>query len=396
MSRIKVCPDDFIVEEITHEPLNETGAYGIFILSKKGWNTVDAIYKLAKTFNLSLKDIHYGGRKDRHAHTVQTITIKNAFSLSHTEENLSLEYRGRMDRPMGPDLILSNRFQVTVRDLTSTEVKTAIDNIQTVQRLGFSNYFDDQRFGSFDPVQGFLAEKILKGHYNGALKIYLTRMQEGESREKKSFFFREWGNWCACLKEAGTDWEKEYFLFLVRHPKAYLPLLQKIPGEEMASFFSAYQGFLWNEILRQIIRSSGGEESYPGCCGDYHFLSRSDVESFSYLKNLKIPLPSSKAQMPDERSTMIYEGILNERKIRPSLFNLRKIRQAYFKSIDRNALVVPESLSWGEEADEIYPMKKKIRLGFILPRGSYATMFIKSLFPEKLSTNFSEVRNNHE
>jgi tRNA pseudouridine13 synthase len=383
--KIKVFPEDFIVEEMTSLPWNDKGSYGVFILTKKGWNTLDAIQKLSRRFHLSVNDFAYGGRKDRHAHTTQTITIRDAFSLSHREEDLSLEFKGRMDRPMGPDLILANRFEVTVRDLTLEETETALEKVKLLEVTGFPNYFDDQRFGSYDPNQGFLAEKIIKGHFNGALKIYMTRMEGEECRDTRSWFYHQWGNWEECLKKALTDFETEAFSFLCRHPKGYLPLLQKIPGEEMAFYFSAFQSFFWNEIVRRIIRPHGSREYYPGCCGDYYFPMQAEEKMQNYLSNLNIPLLSSKVVMPDAMTQALYETLLKEREIRTAQFNVRKIRQAFFKSIDRSAVVFPQALSVVQVNDESYQNKKKLRFCFTLPRGSYATMLLKRVFSENLN-----------
>jgi tRNA pseudouridine13 synthase len=72
--------------------------------------------------------------------------------------------------------------------------------------------------------------------------------------------------------------------------------------------------------------------------------------------------------------------VLSERGVRPSLFNTRKIRQAFFKSTERKAIVIPDQLSWESSSDELHRDRQKIVIKFFLPRGSYATMFVKRLF----------------
>jgi len=43
-------------------------------------------------------------------------------------------------------------------------------------------------------------------------------------------------------------------------------------------------------------------------------------------------------------------------------------------------VVVPGEFTWSRpEEDERYPGKRKSTLSFLLPRGSYATMLVKSL-----------------
>lgn len=76
----------------------------------------------------------------------------------------------------------------------------------------------------------------------------------------------------------------------------------------------------------------------------------------------------------------IYAEVFRENALKRPMFNLKQIRQAFFKSVKRKALVVPENLQFSAAEDEIYNGKKKLILNFILPRGSYGTMFVKRLF----------------
>jgi len=395
MIKIKVKPEDFVVEEIADIFTSDTGNFCVYRLKKRGWNTVDVLKNLSKKLNLPSSDFSYGGKKDKYALTSQYITItrqsykqttpsvsassqgsgggrikkswimrKNLQSPSAVnsaeierliptkldKENYSLSFVGLMDRPMGPDLIKGNKFHIVVRNLTEHELKSALNEIECVKRDGYPNYFDDQRFGSFDGRQGFVAEKIIKKHYNGALKIYFSRIHPEDSKEEKEhrkFLYENWGNWQACLTRATGRFDREAFSYLEKHPKAFVPILQRISHEEMVLFFSAYQSHLWNEVLRKIIRSvssdsfmlgnsktinssplmgevrwgwekkadhpplpppiKGGEISCrrpdlkfsKGIAGDYVFYTQLDDRSKAYLSGLVIPMPASNIRMPD-------------------------------------------------------------------------------------------------
>ncbi len=483
MLKIKVKPEDFVVEEIADLPFQKDGDFCVYLLKKRGWNTVDILKMLSRKFSISYSYFSYGGKKDKYALTSQYITIarqgykKNTpvsrpsqgdpFSVSAQsddkrmmknprinrpdsqfytkgkeltydlisrhkypvpakveEENYSLDFVGYMDRPMGPDLLKGNRFHLVVRHLTENELHSALHEIDCVKMDGYPNYFDDQRLGSFDARQGFIAEKILKKHYNGALKIYFSGIHPEDSKvekEHRKFFYENWGNWKACLMGAKSKFEKETFGYLERNPKGFIPILQRISHEKMVLFFSAYQSHLWNEVLRKIIRSIGsnnfmlrnhkveidlsytpsdplrtdsqnnpvphseqGEESdlrfYRGIAGDYIFHTQLDDESKAYLGVLVIPMPASNIRMPDAFTKGLYAEVLKENNLKPALFNIRQIRQAFFKGIERKAIIKPEALSVEHAEDEIYQGKKKLILKFFLPRGCYGTMFIKRLF----------------
>ena len=155
MIKIKVKPEDFIVEERADISLAQTGDFCVYLLKKRGWNTVDVLKNLAKKLNLPSSDFSYGGKKDKYALTSQYITIvlhggnekatrnspfrkggqgglgeSNKFALKEiNEKNYSLRFMGLMDRPMGPDLIKGNKFHIVVRNLTEHELKSAINEI---------------------------------------------------------------------------------------------------------------------------------------------------------------------------------------------------------------------------------------------------------------------------
>ena len=430
MIKIKVKPEDFIVEERADISVAQTGDFCVYLLKKRGWNTVDVLKNLSRKLNLPSSDFSYGGKKDKYALTSQFITIArqgykqtpppvsppceggdeggvkkpwvmhrnsrfpSAVNSAEIErliptkldkENYSLSFVGLMDRPMGPDLIKGNKFHIVIRNLTENELKSSLGEIECVKKDGYSNYFDDQRFGSFDGRQGFVAEKIIKKHYNGALKIYFSRIHPEDSKDEKEhrkFLYENWGNWQACLTRATGRFEKEAFSYLEKHPKAFVPILQRISHEEMVLFFSAYQSHLWNEVLRKIIRSISGNslKTSRGIAGDYLFYTRLDDKNKGYLSRLIIPMPASNIRMPDTFTETLYSEVLKENDITSPMFNMRKIRQAFFKGIERKAVVIPEELSVDYSEDEIYQGKKKLVLDFFLPRGCFGTIFIKRIF----------------
>ncbi len=387
--KIKVKPEDFIVKEISSIPLKEEGPYNVFILKKIGWNTFDLLKKIARKLKIPLDNISYGGKKDRHGITEQFITIKNLpRKIDLKEDHFELKHVGFSDQPMTPLLIDYNVFKLTVRAISEKMIDLIIPRIEKVKTQGFINYFDDQRFGSYDPDQGFIAEKIVKGHYNGALKIYLTHIYPEDkklAKERKRKIFENWGNWSICLSLAKTKFEKFTFTYLKEHPKDYILPLQKILKEEMSMFFAAYQSFIWNETVRRLIKRLLPPENllyHKGIAGEYIFFDEIDDKNFEYFKNLEIPLASSKTEISDTVVKEIYNEILSERQIRPAQFNLKKIRQSFFKSVLRVVLVIPK-IQYKIEDDEVYQGKKKLILGFILPRGSYATMVIKRIFAKK-------------
>ncbi|MDD5432482.1 MAG: tRNA pseudouridine(13) synthase TruD [Candidatus Omnitrophica bacterium] len=386
--KIKVKPEDFVVEEIANLPFVKKGDYAVYLLEKKGRNTVELLKEIAQRSKIQFKYFSYGGRKDKYGLTSQYITIKNPKIIELKEKDYSLKFIGLMGKPMAPALIKENKFKITIRDLNIEDVKKALIIMEEVNSLGFPNYFDDQRFGSFDSRQGFFAEKILKNQFNGALKIFLTSTnanERKEDRDRKQYFFDNWRDWKACKLKAKTDFEKNSFDLLSAKPNNFLEVLKLIPHEALATYFSSYQSFLWNEVLRNIILTFSKYKTfhYPGVCGEYVFYESLDEDSYRYLNGLNLPVPGNKPSLPDCIAQEAYDKVLEQNGIKNPMFNKIKLRRAFFKSFLRKAIVKPQGLEYNVVDDELYSRKKKLVLSFMLLRGSFATMFIKRIFSNK-------------
>ncbi|MDH7512029.1 MAG: tRNA pseudouridine(13) synthase TruD [Clostridiales bacterium] len=379
---IKAKPEDFVVEERANLRLQPRGQHRVYLLKKSHWNTLDLIRFLSHSLSLPLDKFSYGGKKDRHGLTHQFIAIQDQADFSREGKDFALESRGFMDRPMSPDLITGNAFTVTIRDFE--DLIPVEKNVEEVKKTGFPNFFDDQRFRSYDPERGFFAEKILRRHWNGALQVFLTSTgaEDGKKeRERREAIYRDWKNWRACLDHAINPLEKKIFSFLNNHPKGFFRALHLIPAEEVSMFFSAFQSHLWNEVLRRVIKLKIGDvEEIMGTEGSYLFWTKLDEDLLSYLNSLEIPTAAVKTDFSDAFTRSLNEEILREKNLQPSFFRTKALRKVYFRSFRRKALLIPDDLRViAEGEDEFHPDRKKLTLSFFLPRGAYGTMLIKRI-----------------
>jgi len=379
---IKAAPEDFVVEERAGLPLRESGEYRIYRLRKSHWNTSDLVHHLSRSLGVPLSRFSYGGKKDKHGRTSQFIAVRNSRDLSTRGKDFDFEFHGFMDRPMGPDLIEGNAFRVTVRDLKDTAPLEG--NVAEVRASGFPNFFDDQRFRGYDPERGFFAEKILKRHWNGALQVFLTSRESGDSkseRERKAALFRNWQDWPLLLAMAREPLEKSIFGYLTGHPHGAALALHRIPEEEVSMQYAAYQSHLWNEVLRRLIRRKVDRpEEAPGREGGYLFWPRLDAGVLAYLGTLDIPTAAARMDFCDDLTRSLFEDILVENGLTQGAFRTKALRKVYFRSFERKALVIPEDLQTSAaEEDDLHPGMRKWTVSFVLPRGSYGTMLIKRL-----------------
>jgi tRNA pseudouridine13 synthase len=379
---IKAAPGDFVVEERADLPLQGRGAYRVYLLKKSHWNTLDLLHHLSRSSGLPLSRFSYGGKKDKHGLTSQFIAVRQAGDISAKGKDFSLESRGFMDRPMGPDLIRGNAFAVTIRGLGEFEHLEA--NFKEVERTGFPNFFDDQRFRSLDAERGFFAEKVLKRHWNGALQVFLTSARPADSgaeRDRKAALHKNWKDWPLLLTLADGPLEKGIFSFLNDHPSNAGRALHSIPEEEVSMQYAAYQAHLWNELLRRLIKIEVmNPKKVAGREGGYLFWETIAAETFSYLSVLEIPTAAARMDFSDDRTRSLFNDILKEKNLTFGSFRTKALRKVYFRSFQRKALVIPEDLqSLGLANDELHPGKKKWAISFFLPRGSYGTMLVKRL-----------------
>lgn len=379
---IKALPRDFIVEERADLPLRPAGEFRAYVLRKTGWTTPDVIDHLARAANIPRNRISYGGKKDKHGLTTQFIAIRDPRDVGRQERSFSLRPVGFMDRPMGPDLILENAFVVTIRGLA--DVAPLELNMEEARRSGFPNFFDDQRFRSYDPERGFFADKILRRHWNGALQVYLTSAAADSTkmeRDRKAAILESWKDWAACRRLARAALEIRIFDHLVARPGDLSGALHLIPEEEVSMRYAAFQSHLWNELLRRLLRRQTGPlEEVEGRAGSYLFWRSLDPETLSYLGAIKIPAAAANLNFPDDVTAEIYTDILREAGLRPGWFRTKELRRVSFRTFPRPALLLPQDLKSVEDgSDELHRGKKKLTVSFSLPRGAYGTMLIKRL-----------------
>ena len=248
---------------------SKTYPFAVYSLEKDGWNTVDAIQRVAARFRIPAKNIHYGGKKDRHARTIQWITVKNGPDISHQESGYTIQHLGASDSPMGPERIQGNRFRLVVRNILEREIPQIEAGLIRLKERGFPNYFDDQRFGSFHPLIGFPFLSLFRGDPESALRYTLLSAFGGDkphAKRRKKAINDCWGNWDAALKLASTKTESAILGELKKarlvsgddsdqSKEQFTTLLNRLPKEDLSMSFSAVQSWIFNESIARLFRS---------------------------------------------------------------------------------------------------------------------------------------------
>ncbi len=382
--KVKARPEDFHVVEVADLMPGDRGEYRLYRLTKVGWNTTDLLLRLATRFGVPYQAFSYGGKKDRHALTEQYITIRDQRDFSLREKDYRLEFLGFTHRPMAPLCIRGNHFLITLRALKDAEIPSLQWNLQAVQAQGVPNYFDDQRFRSYDRKRGFIAEKLLKGEWEEGLKMYLTSQYPSHAlrtRQRRQFFLDHWWQWDRCLERAQTATERIIFGYLRRRGGNYVGAMNLVPREDLSLMLAAYQSYLWNEMVGEIIsRLASHRVCVSGVANYYLFYTDLTEKAFDYLRKLWLPLPGPNPTFPDSYAQQIYDLTLGHAGLESDAFALKNLYRAYFTSFARDVVVIPQGLELLDlSRDDLYPRRLKATLSFFLPRGAYGTMVLKRL-----------------
>ena len=95
--KLKCLPEDFRVEELSLARPDGPGRYTFYRLAKQGLGTLEAVEAICRRWNLSGRRVSYAGLKDRHASTVQYLTIADGPWQPMIATKFQLEPAGRLN-----------------------------------------------------------------------------------------------------------------------------------------------------------------------------------------------------------------------------------------------------------------------------------------------------------
>jgi tRNA pseudouridine13 synthase len=367
--KLRQLPEDFIVEEIAELNLTTDGKYSLYKLQKKGLETFALVAYLAKKYNLPFKSVCIAGLKDKHSISTQYLTIPRDYNINTLKEkNFSLNFLGFVDKQIDIGDLIANKFVITIRDLKEYEMQNALKKAETVEYL--PNYFDSQRFGSVIHNE-FIARYFLKKNYERSVKIFLTsytRHEKSQLKNEKRRILENWPNFQNVKIE-----NKRLKLITEEYIKSkdWLKAFNKLPPNLREMFFSAYQSYLWNECLKDILKNKVKNLfSVKYNIGKLYFFDT--IDQFSVPNTIQ----SIQSNMLLDKNT--YE-IVNKILKKEGL-QINDLQQSLFKLYERPTLIKPENIKFESDNDEINPDRFKITLSFTLPKGSYATIVTKAIF----------------
>jgi tRNA pseudouridine13 synthase len=142
--------EDFLVEELPlYEPAGE-GEHLYIRFEKRGLATRDVLRRVQSTFGVAETDVGYAGLKDKHATTVQTISVRGVAEPDAARldgDGVRVLWARRHRNKLRVGHLAGNRFELVVRGAPHDALQRATAILSLLAAGGVANFYGEQRFG---------------------------------------------------------------------------------------------------------------------------------------------------------------------------------------------------------------------------------------------------------
>jgi len=252
-------PADFVVEEILDIPLDESGDFALYKLTKENLDTPTAL-NLAKVALGVESGLGHCGMKDRYSRSIQYFSVPHDQKLSSeiSDRSFSAVRIGRIAEALTMGSHSGNRFAITVRDLSPEMAKRMEKAVVNAKDLPIPNYFDSQRFTyQISPPEDAIT-LIFNKEYESALKQMIAtpfRKERRNVKDAKRIIRDNWGDWKGIAdKIESTDAPngfKRVVSYLTKSPADFLGGLREYGKQPLKMAMNAHQSYHWNWWLKE-------------------------------------------------------------------------------------------------------------------------------------------------
>jgi tRNA pseudouridine13 synthase len=153
--RIKTAPEDFVVEELpAYEPSGE-GTHLFLKFEKRGLTTDAAVRQITKALGIEMRDVGIAGMKDKVAVTTQWVSVPappkapdlEARATALTLDGIRVLEAKRHGNKLKTGHLRGNRFDLVVRGVPEEAVAGVLAAMERFGTDGVPNAFGTQRFG---------------------------------------------------------------------------------------------------------------------------------------------------------------------------------------------------------------------------------------------------------
>lgn len=433
---IRRVPEDFRVQEVL-EPTFAAGIgplapllahagtdgplHAVLALVKTSTTTPEAIAGLAKALAVpgGGGGVDYAGLKDKHAVTEQHVSVPVAPAAAPSLDTRlaaapapGIEGRGWTAhllgwsrQPVAAPCITGNRFTLVVRDLapgasTEMDVRAKMLTAPGSQtdprglRLVVVNYFGAQRFGSARHGRGFVAQHLIRGEFEAALRLAIAspaRKDSGKVRTFTRLAATKWGRWAELADELPRCPERAAIEHLARRPAPtesdFRDAFAALPYFTQQMCVESFQSHLWNEVARLLARRIASEAT---CKPRARLVSSDDPFGVMLFPESRALTPAWLACAP----ALLGPGavlrppwggeaqqVLAEAQLTLGAMVIPGMRRPTFGAVDRPLLAAATDFELGPPEPDVMSSPGRVlrRVRFELPRGAYATVVLRAL-----------------
>ncbi len=383
---VKSRPEDFLVEEIPQYFPSGEGTHTYFMVEKTGMTTLELLRMIARRLNRKERDLGYAGLKDSRAVTRQVFSIEHIdpAEIQKLEiENVKILWVNRHTNKIKLGHLAGNKFQIKLREVQNGADKIAENCLGILLKRGVPNYFGTQRFG----IRGdswIMGQAIIQGDYKALLDQFLGKPTEFDREHikkarqlyDKGRFELAYQIWPGYFRDP-----KKALRSLMRRPTDYHRAYGVIDRKLKKLFVSAYQSYLFNQVLAERIESIDRVENGDLACkhisGGVFLVDDAEKEQLR-AANFEIsptgPLYGYRMTFPEGREGEIERNLLESQNM--TLEDFREQRGHKIKGSRRPLRVqmsTPEIQMGKDDAGDYLSLK------FDLPSGSYATAVLREL-----------------
>jgi tRNA pseudouridine13 synthase len=327
--RIKVQPEDFVVEEVPAYEPSGAGEHLYLWIEKRDISADFLLGHLARQLGIRRDDIGSAGLKDRRAVTRQWISVPGSAEdrmAAIDTDQIQVLRSARHGNKLRAGHLKGNLFEILVRDVAAESLPAARRIAHEIELRGVPNYFGEQRFG-IDGETLELGMSLLRG--------------EALARD--------------------VPWKKRKFLTRLA--------------------LSAAQSALFNAVLsRRLLegtlhRVASGDVMQVVSSGGLFLAEDADIEQARFDRRETVitgPMFGPKMKSPTGRAFELEQEILHEARLSQEIFRVHK---KLTSGTRRPLLIWPQDLSVSDD-----PVG--LRLKFTLPSGAYATVVLAEFLKE--------------
>ena len=383
--KLKQRPEDFVVTESWRFDEDPAGEHYVYLMDKQKLTTFDAVDRICARFKLQHARVSYCGLKDKQGRTTQLVAVRGQ-QIDLQDPDLRLKFLGRSASPLTAANTTSNRFAVTVRDLSEEDLAKLSGSVAEVHRLGVVNYFDSQRFGALKHGQGFVAKEFLRGDFETALRNVIARpseLDQSDDARVKGFWKEHWGDWERRNPFPGAEKYRRIIKYLAGHPGDFRGAILRTEPRWRALQVFAYQSWLWNEGAKAYVKDVVGITRLVPVryqVGVLLFPRELDSETADLLRHKTFPLLAPDSTFDDERVKKAAMAVMKRDDMTLASLRVPNTPEIHFDHEERPLFVQPGRLTVGApQRDELNQGRFRVNVAFTLPPGAYATLVVKRL-----------------